>query len=156
MPTCGHLMPWLGPLHRTPLLDPRSGRRWHGPSAGTWSWFLLQLGTFPPMPEVLLNWVEDLLMDILCHLCIAWVHTGCPLQLIHFIVYPLNLLPNHFRPDEFHGRRLHPHVSFGGGLSPVPVNGIMFFLPHGFGMSKHPMHYEWAMWPKGWPPQTFI
>ena len=55
-------------------------------------------------------------MDILCHLCITWVHAGQPLQLVHFVVYPPNLLPNHFRPNEFHGRRLHPQVLFEGGL----------------------------------------
>ena len=37
MPTCGHLIPQLGPLHMTPLLDPWSGHRWHRPSAGTWT-----------------------------------------------------------------------------------------------------------------------
>ena len=106
MPTCGHLMlePWH--LCMTPLLDPWSGHRWHKPllevGLGVWPgsaggsspWLLLWLGTFPPMPEVLLNWVEDLLMDILCHLCFAWVHAGHPLQLIHFVVYSPKLLPN--------------------------------------------------------------
>ena len=55
-PTCGHLMPQLGPLCMTPLLDPWSwsGHRGHGPSAETqtgvlaWKWW--QILTLVPPP----------------------------------------------------------------------------------------------------------
>ena len=92
MPVCGCLALLPGPLHTTPPLDSWSGHRWHGTlcwnldwgvqpgsASGSSSWLLLWLGVFPTMPEALLNCVEDLLMDILCHLYIAWVHARCPL-----------------------------------------------------------------------------
>ena len=112
-----------------------------GSTGGSLSWFLHQLATVPPAMEALLNRVEDFLVDILCHLCITWIDTGCPLQLIDLIIYLPDLIPGCARPNESHGRRLHPQVSFGGRQSLAPANGpIMLFLPCCLSVSKHFEH----------------
>ena len=49
---------------------------WPAGASGTPPWSLLWLGTFPPIPEAILNGVQNFLVDTLLHLCITMVLPG--------------------------------------------------------------------------------